>query len=350
MGSCSLEDRILSSRVFVLGAGFSAGAGVPLTSELLNKTMHNMKIECNGIFQRIDGYARDCFQIPEHENVNYSEISFSELCTFLEYIELREYGGGERFSDSGSKEKVNLRYYLAKTLMQMTPEGDQIPQLYLEFANELHENDIVLTFNWDILLERALIHVGKNFSYIFEEDKIKIYKLHGSVNWRRGLVPVYLKSKADLAWQSMSFTEGMMDVEIYFSERLIGSSHWKTYPRNNEVDPFLVLPGYGKAFDVRDNAVLWYKPEFYFALTHDVYIVGLSLAKDDFFIRNFFLHNLPCLLHEQSVKDRKIHIINPACDVAENYSFISSSDSCAIHNENFDMSHIQLMRTNRVKK
>jgi hypothetical protein len=339
-------ERVISSRVFILGAGFSAAAGVPLTSELLSKAMQMMKIECDGIFERIDGYARDCFQISENESINYADVGFSELCTFLEYIELREYGGGARASDNGSREKVNLRYYLAKTLMKMTPEGDQIPPLYLDFANELNENDIVLSFNWDLLLERALIQAGKGFTYVYDEKKIKIYKLHGSVNWRRDVAPYYFKSNVDLQWESMKLTEGMMDVEIYYSMKLIEASYWNGLARNHEIDPFLVLPGYGKAFDVRDNAVLWYKPEFYFALTHDIYIIGLSLAPDDFFIRSFFLHTLPYLPNETGI-DRKIHIINPALDVNINYSFISSSDSSTIHNECFNVSHVQLMRDNR---
>lgn len=99
------QKEIMMNRTFILGAGFSAAAGVPLTAELLTKAMEIFEIECNGIYQRVNNYARECFQVQESEKIDYSKVGFSELCTFLEYIELREYGGGERWSDNGSKEK-----------------------------------------------------------------------------------------------------------------------------------------------------------------------------------------------------------------------------------------------------
>ncbi|MEW7865758.1 hypothetical protein [Aeromonas diversa] len=343
----SFEKEILKSRTFILGAGFSAAAGVPLTAELLTKAMERFELECNGIFQRVNNYAKECFQVKDSETVDYSNVGFSELCTFLEYIELREYGGGERWSDNGSKEKINLRYFLAKTLMDMTPEGQDIPQLYIDFANELHERDIVLSFNWDLLLERALDLVGKKYTYKFEDKKIKLCKLHGSVNWRLGEVQDFHRSTVNLGWQPMDYTKGMMDVEMYYSSNLISKSEWFKPNRNSEIDPFLVLPGYGKSFDVRANAVMWYKPEFAFAFTQDVYIIGLSLAPDDFFIRSYFLNTLPFLSNASESKPRTIHIINPATDVYENYSFVTNTQSCVVHCEYFSESHITAMRENR---
>jgi hypothetical protein len=339
--------RIMKNRAFILGAGFSAAAGVPLTAELLSNAMNKFELECNGIFQRVDNYARECFQIPDQEKVDYSEVGFSELCTFLEYIELREFGGGERASDNGSREKASLRFYLAKTLVELTPYGENIPQLYIDFANEVHDGDIVLSFNWDPLLERALDLVNKKYTYKYEENKIKLCKLHGSVNWRLGDVPDYSKSSTDLGWESMEYTEGIMDIEMYFSNKLISQDIWLSQKINSEIAPFLVLPGYGKAFDVRANAVLWYKPEFVFAFTHDVYIIGLSLAPDDFFIRSYFLSNLPYISSFAGTEDRMIHIINPSEDVHDNFSFVTSSTSCKIHQEKFDLKHIELMRENR---
>ena len=55
-----------------------------------------------------------------------------------EFIELREYGGGERWSENGSLEKVALRYYLAKTLVARTPRPAAVPELYRAFAAQLH--------------------------------------------------------------------------------------------------------------------------------------------------------------------------------------------------------------------
>lgn len=340
--------NIKNNRSFFLGAGFSAEAGIPLTAELLVKAMQKFQEECPGIFWRVNNYAHECTLTPEGQDVDYSKVDFSELCTFLEFIELREYGGGERWKDSGSKEKLSLRYYLAKTILEAMPNVDDIPSIYIDFANELHEGDIVITFNWDPLLEVALQTVGKKYCYNYENpNAIKLCKLHGSVNWRLGGLHEYQTSPINLGWKSLKFTDGILDTEMYFSDKLINYSAWSGDERNSQVEPFLVLPGYGKAFDVRSNAVLWYKPEFIFGFTHDVYIIGLSLAQDDFFIRSFFLSNLPHLARNSASDARHIHIINPAGDVNENYDFVLNVGNSTLHNEKFEDKHIAMMKYNR---
>lgn len=174
---------VRANRVFVLGAGFSAAAGVPLTSHLLATAMDVFRRECRGIWERVNNYAATAFEI-EPDAVDYSAISFSQLCTYLEYVELREYGGGERWSEAGSREKLSLKFYLAKALVRATPRPKDMPDLYLAFARQLQERDVILSFNWDGLLENALSALGKSYSYHFKGKGIKIYKLHGSVNWR----------------------------------------------------------------------------------------------------------------------------------------------------------------------
>lgn len=176
------------NRVFILGAGFSTGAGIPLTEKLLASAMKKFSIECPGIYSRVENYAKESIGVPEGE-LDLSKVSFSELCTFLEFIELREYGGGERWCENGSREKLALRFYLAKTIAERTPIIESVPQLYLDFASQLHERDIVISLNWDGLLEVALEAIGKTYTYTYnfsDEPAIKLCKLHGSVNWRLG--------------------------------------------------------------------------------------------------------------------------------------------------------------------
>lgn len=338
------EAYVRNNRVFILGAGFSAAAGVPLTATLLQSAMDMFARECPGLFERVDGYARESVDQLEGA-LDYSNIDFSEFCTFLEYVELREYGGGERWKGTGSREKLALRYYIAKTLMANTPVPSAVPDLYLEFADQLHQGDIIISFNWDSLLEVALERLGKPYTYNFsDQDAIKLCKLHGSVNWRLG-EPENLHGSVDtLGWRSLEFTKGMMDKEIYHAPALLSPATWERYEPLGEVEPFLVLPGYGKAFDVRDNAVLWYKPEVAFATTHDVYIIGLSLAPDDFFIRSLFLSNLPFIGSYSGVPGRHIYIINPDPQAAENYEFVLSKGAATLHAEPFSAGHVAALK------
>ena len=337
------EEYVCKNRVFILGAGFSVAAGVPLTSTLLENTMCKFATECPGIFSRVDNYAKASICKIDGK-VDYSKIDFSDFCTFLEYIELREYGGGERWSDTGSREKLALRFYLSKTLAEHTPTLEDLPLLYVDFAKQLHDGDIVISFNWDGLLEIALQRVGKLFTYDFAEGAIKLCKLHGSVNWRLDRPNQLGRGINTLCWQSLSFADSVMSRNISWTPALLSFNTWQDCSPSGEVQPFLVLPGYGKAFDVRSIATLWYKPEFAFSFTHDVFIIGLSLAPDDFFIRSFFLSNLPYLCSQSGANGRRIYIINPDPYVEKNYNFVLSHGHAELFKEPFSSDHLSLMK------
>lgn len=323
------------SRVFILGAGFSVAAGVPLTSVLLKNSMSIFAEECDGIFQRVDGYVKD-FEWRTAGEIDYSRISFSELCTHLEYVELSEYAGGERWSDEGSREKLALKFYLAKCIAKSTPPSQKIPSLYLEFAQQLNDRDVVISFNWDCLLEKAILAVGKTYSYNFEEGKIHLSKPHGSINWRLN-APKNLHGPINtLGWKPIGFAKGFIEQEIWQTNALMDVETWERYSPLGEVQPFLVLPGYGKAFDVRFNATLWYRPGFAFVASRDIYVIGLSLAQDDHFIRSFFQNCLP-------IEGRCLYVINPSDETRYSYEFALRGNDCHFLNEAFSHEHISLM-------
>ena len=133
----SHEQLIRKNRVFILGAGFSAAAGVPLTNELLVEAMKLFAAECPGIYSRVENYALEAMG-SKSEILVTADLSFSDLCTFLEFIELREYGGGERWSSQGSREKLALRFYLAKTIVKRTPSHRRMPDLYSPMQSSAH--------------------------------------------------------------------------------------------------------------------------------------------------------------------------------------------------------------------
>ena len=69
-----------------------------------------------------------------------------------------------------------------------------VPSLYREFAQRLRPHDVVLTFNYDALLEQALDDIGKPYSLTpewwlkteadeWEPKFVDLLKLHGSIDW-----------------------------------------------------------------------------------------------------------------------------------------------------------------------
>ncbi|MBP2158782.1 MULTISPECIES: hypothetical protein [Asticcacaulis] len=296
---------IQDGRIFFLGAGFSAGGGVPLTNTLLPKASEFFKWEAEGLFERVADYAN---QVDVNLNGSPDAEDFARLCTHLEFVELREHAGGERWSSAGCREKVALKFFLSKAIAQSTPYDQDIPQQYIKFAQALTSDDTVVTFNWDLLLERAINLVGKQYSYNWEDGKIQITKLHGSINWINNEPRSYGTNRRNFEYVPIGLKTDMIDNEVYHSRLLEQKSNWwNVSPLLGEVRPLIVLPGFGKAYDVRTLSTLWYKIEFLNIHQGGVSIIGLNVSQDDFIMESLFRYLFRGIFSD----DRSVRILNP---------------------------------------
>lgn len=338
------------TRLFVLGAGFSAGAGIPMTNRLLLDSLALMKVECNGIYKRIQNSACICFDNDlELLSQTLDANGFAKLASFLHYIEMRNYGGGERCSTAGDRETLTLKFFLSKKIASLTP--NKIPEHYIEFAKQLSCFDTIVTFNWDCLLEKAILAAGKKFTYNYEEvswdktDLILICKMHGSINWT---LPHGRKPDGRL-YKHIGFDPNFKMEPIFCSEPLMDFTNWGDLdwlmPIRDRLfsQPFIILPGIGKPFDIRKLACLWDRPSGFFYTARDVYLIGLSLSEDDFFIRFMFLESLP--ISDWKGKERLTTIINPSASDLQNYTFIPDNRK-QVRQNNFSMPDIEYMRAN----
>lgn len=328
------------SRVFVLGSGFSAGANIPLTEELVDMALNLMEQELPSAY--IAEQVRSFYDIAVADAAESDSTSIiSKLCTLLEYNELREHGGGERWSSGGSQEKLALKFYLAKALTLRTPSPNEVPDLYVKFAQQLRKEDVVLSFNWDCLLEAALEKTGRAYSYEYsykdyQAGHIFIKKMHGSTHWRLR----QFKDHNKYSWQRIG-DDTFEDIPpLFFSNSLRTPSAWHYQELFGEIEPFLVLPGFGKAYDVRFIAPLWYRPEMAFSLRKNIFIIGLSLAPDDFFIRSYFLCNLP---HVVGKIGGRLTVVNPDLNIERNFHFVGRSESTTFIPEPFSEKHVEAM-------
>ena len=71
-------ELITPNRVYVLGAGFSAAAGIPMTDALMSAAMKKFANECPGIYERVDGYAKESIDNID-DDVDYSNIDLANL-------------------------------------------------------------------------------------------------------------------------------------------------------------------------------------------------------------------------------------------------------------------------------
>jgi hypothetical protein len=137
--------------------------------------------------RRCDGIAID----PD-------KIDFEEFLGFLDtefYLGLR---GSDTWNDDGNETQILVKRLIAQILMERTPSKTDLGSLYLQFAERLRPGDLILTFNYDVLLERALEAVKKpyrlfsqRYSAVYHShadvdtthDEVIVLKLHGSADW-----------------------------------------------------------------------------------------------------------------------------------------------------------------------
>ena len=187
-------------RIFVLGAGFSKPAGLPLGPELyaLSKTKIERRFGKETKFQRdieeYIEYRKACDGIDLDE----SNLDLEKLISFWDIEHFLWLRGKDTWSDEGNESQLMIRKAMGEVIQSRTPASDQLPDVYYRFAESLTTKDIVITFNYDVVLERALDHLGKpyrlfphryksigRYSHTIsdEQDELVVLKLHGSVDW-----------------------------------------------------------------------------------------------------------------------------------------------------------------------
>ena len=326
-----------------------------MTDTLLREALTLMSQECPGLFQRIEGHANTCFDNDEPLlNRTLDAPAFMKLSSYLHYIEMTEHGGGERWSGAGSREILTFKFFLAKKLAQITPTA--IPQLYRDFAQQLDCYDTILTFNWDCLLEKAITAAGKRYTYNpFEADWndpksadiIRVIKMHGSANWM-------LPSGRDVnegIYSKVGFNPNFEIEPIYHSDRLLEAQGWEgcdwlSGHARPLVQPFIILPGIGKSYDVRKIASFWDRPTGYFYSSRDTYIIGHSLSEDDFFVRFLFQQSFP--LAQWDEIDRSVTVINPNPADLANYGFLGAQN-VIVREKRFDADDIAFIAARRTR-
>jgi hypothetical protein len=168
-------------RVFVFGAGASHDAGYPLTDRLGCSLDHWINSPPSADKAR---YQDGLEQIAR---------AYPTLDTFEKILEgLRTCRAGSPAAALSTRPDLlthlqeAIRAYFDSIRSRAVPSYD-------EFATLLRPGDLVITFNYELAVERALrtsklwdIRTGYGFRIVPTEDNshVEVLKLHGSTNWR----------------------------------------------------------------------------------------------------------------------------------------------------------------------
>jgi len=169
--------------IYVLGAGASRHAGYPLCSELWPR-MAMWVLE-----------SQD--QNPEYRQVLDAIVTINGPVVDLERVFTNLDLGLGAFQALTENQRNRLTGRIQRCLrdyFKSICDQHLASPLYEAFADRVRQGDQVVTFNYDVALENALIKAGKfgvknGYGSSLEADwdepdsQVKVLKLHGSINW-----------------------------------------------------------------------------------------------------------------------------------------------------------------------
>lgn len=312
-------------RIFILGSGFSKPAGLPLASELFRlvkrsiETKHGKDTKFQRDLENYIDYRKSCDGVQIAE----SEVDLEALMSFLDIEHFLGLRGSDTWSEEGNESQLMIRKAIGEVIHQSTPSQSNLPEAYYRFAESLSPHDIVITFNYDIVLERALEHIGKpyrlfqnryknigRYSSVIDSEKneVVVLKLHGSVDWFNDRQ--FLSIKESLQSEGLTKTNihsVFDDPEKYGAEPIVQGPRSENDPllnifRIRDVDgyycrdkgfnaPFLLSPSYVKFVYATPLLDFWHGLGRAGGYNLGISVVGFSLPQHDDYIRQI-LYNV----------------------------------------------------------
>jgi hypothetical protein len=185
-----VSSKKASSRVYVIGAGFSAGLGFPMTNDLLVKVWPRLE---RALRKQLTLIIR--FHHPEFNPKR--KTTFPELEPLLSAMEAnralfnhtRKVTGNFKPSDI-TEASNGLLWHVAQWFDEIHAgvRADSGTNAWLAtFAEHVKKrNATIISFNWDLVLDELLIDqstLKEQYGFGVEPPAPMLLKPHGSLNW-----------------------------------------------------------------------------------------------------------------------------------------------------------------------
>lgn len=328
----------MSKKVFILGAGFSQLAGLPLGNELLDFIFQHLKNSRNiqvtgkfGYYPEISGFITKV-----KENYPWMANNVELLFTDIDLAILGNIPG--LFSQLGySLQKLRLlRMKLSGALVQafdyahfefcstnreITQEQKESDQIYWRFCENLNQGDTVITFNYDLIIEKGLWLQKNKWTFLdgygltknvddFQDQfhkyptnkplksLVTVYKLHGSLGWAyddlRDQI-IFVEMPHYFCGYTGLFCEG---------DLITANASW-------DKGTTFIEPSYIKQFDRPFILEIWHKALQAIQQSNELIIIGYSLPEADSAARIFLSTGVRnSQLSSITVVDRSSMVIN----------------------------------------
>lgn len=317
--------------MYVVGAGFSAGLGYPLTKSLLIDAWDRVPKESRDPLRRIIEFHHPNFNRKRTTSFPDIEQLLTEMVVNLQMFEASRPAEGSFTKKQLEESREILLFTIAKWFHEIYEDAsttDWLDQIIKRFQDE---NAAVVSFNWDLILDQLLFG-GKldSKSYGLSEKLASgplLLKPHGSLNWYQG---TQLKHVPDLKRTEIFHDDDKKNcVHAFLRPRGIKSKSGKRYT------PLIIPPTYLKDFTPSIFQQLWKNCTDVLSTPRRLVFLGYSLPAADlhaqFIFRCGFHNQLKGRLKKDGARHRptgaaEVIIVNPDQDAAKRIESVAGPD------------------------
>jgi hypothetical protein len=314
MGNAPRRERM----VYFVGAGLSCAFGLPNTAALLRDIAVAAKSTSRA---PTPDALRDAFAAlyPDGKKKEFLPETVDFFSVLQAYIDIGAPGlAGVRLKDANELRR-DLKMAIVRLLIDRHREAEAgstlTGNIYLDQV--VREGSVVITTNWDIMIERYAAQNGVRVRRSGEpgENYLLLLKLHGSIDWTTWGTAKHRENEDDFALlrghrlrlTPKATSEPNEIVRVKAIENW--SRSWQMLA-SRLTEPFLVTMYHGKGNELTSLSTIW--GDAYNALSRakQVSIVGYSLPADDLEIRTLLRAGLT--RGQQKVR---VVVKNPSPDV-----------------------------------
>ena len=323
-----------NSTTFILGAGFSKNAGIPLQSEFSDRLIsYDSGNDIDELITyAIKDYLRHTFSWEDGLDLP----SLEDMFTCLDLSAATGHHLGISYTPKKLRALRRMLIYRTFSILDRTFNfSTDIEELLKNFCN-FNNQDLTCNFvllNWDIVLEKHLSRLKENIKINYcaqcydwndpslhsKPDGVPICKMHGSGNWvycdncksmffdLDEKLSLHLKAgliKSDFRLFDEGFTDKKFDAAISIPPRRRECRFCK-----NVVSPHIETFSYRKSFRTPAYSSIWYNAENFLSDSSRWIFIGYSLPEADYEFKHLLKSAQLKMSHLGSVRNKSIEVV-----------------------------------------
>jgi len=306
----------MSQKVIILGAGASKADGAPVQNDIFREYV---KLYRKGNFHNdscpnVNSFLKNFFGIDVNE-VDLKSVdklpfpTFEEVLGIIEMADIRN----EYFKENLKKKQslMNMKrciIELIAIILEKSLSTDREKRNHYHLASRLEEagtlqDTTFISFNYDIIIDNVLMkYLSRHYNVDYgldpephfrDENAIKLYKLHGSLNW------LFCPYCSSLNYGS---SEKTAVKHLYNHGEMC--RNWEC--ESKDLEPLIIPPTYFKSMGNYYIQKVWKEADHALQKAHEVYLCGYSLPEADIHVK-YLLKRAEMFNTNRSIK---FYIIN----------------------------------------